>query len=129
VVGLFPDEQPTAVLVDRLLEAGPATLQGPAGPVVVWVTDTVSSALDSGAVASGRQIPAVAAYRARAGGQELSFATADGGFVDRETGSTWDVTGTAVAGPLQGEALQPVPAVTTFWFAWAAFQPDTDVVG
>ena len=40
----------------------------------------------------------------------------------------WDVLGRAMVGPLAGETLEPVEHVDTFWFAWAAFQPDTVIV-
>jgi hypothetical protein len=49
-------------------------------------------------------------------------------FVDEQTGSTWNVLGEAVEGPLVGERLEPVPHVDTFWFAWSAYQPDTSLV-
>ncbi|MEX2659508.1 MAG: hypothetical protein WD232_07415 [Acidimicrobiales bacterium] len=34
----------------------------------------------------------------------------------------------AVDGPLRGTTLESYPHVDTFWFARAAFLPDTDVV-
>ena len=49
------------------------------------------------------------------------------GFRDHATGSTWDVLGNATAGPLAGARLTPVEHVDTFWFAWAAFLPETRV--
>ncbi len=45
---------------------------------------------------------------------------------DHETASTWDpVTGKAIAGPLAGQSLTPVPATTSFWFGWFDFFPGT----
>lgn len=52
-----------------------------------------------------------------------------GQFVDRETGSNWDLAGRAVAGPLQGEQLPPVPTKTSFWFAIVAAEPGITVFG
>ncbi len=46
-------------------------------------------------------------------------------FVDAQTGSTWDVTGHAIAGPLQGTRLTPLVHGNHFWFPWAAFRPET----
>ncbi|WP_419162539.1 DUF3179 domain-containing (seleno)protein [Candidatus Palauibacter sp.] len=67
-------------------------------------------------------------YRARASGRTLTFEVVNGRRQDVETGSVWNFAGEAVAGPLDGEKLQPHPeAYHAFWFAWAAFQPDTDV--
>ena len=58
-------------------------------------------------------------------GQVLTFDRAGDFFQDQETGSTWNLLGTAVAGPWQGQQLEPLPAHEFFWFAWVAFRPDT----
>ena len=69
-----------------------------------------------------------------ADGQALSFMSSnesagDGGnFVDEETGSTWNIQGLAVGGPLEGHQLERVEHLDTFWFALAAFEPDTRVI-
>ena len=54
---------------------------------------------------------------------------AEAGFVDNETGSTWTIVGRAVEGPLAGESLEAVPHLDTFWFAWAAYRPGTELAG
>ena len=46
-------------------------------------------------------------------------------FTDAETGSTWNVLGRAVEGPLAGAQLKPVVHGDYFAFAWLAFRPDT----
>jgi hypothetical protein len=46
---------------------------------------------------------------------------------DAETGSTWNLKGHAVAGPLQGQKLQQLPAHNAFWFAWATFWQNTGI--
>lgn len=46
---------------------------------------------------------------------------------DQETGSQWNLNGVAVSGPLEGERLRKIPAFTAFWFAWAAFNPGTEI--
>ena len=57
-----------------------------------------------------------------------SFSIQNGTIVDDETGSTWSVDGVAIDGPRKGEQLDPVDvAYVSFWFAWAAFQPETDL--
>jgi len=59
----------------------------------------------------------------------LTFAGAgEQTFRDEQTGSTWDVLGRAVDGPLAGARLEPAEHVDTFWFSWAAFRPETRVV-
>ncbi len=55
-----------------------------------------------------------------------TFEVRGGQIFDAETGSQWRIDGRAVAGPLHGRRLQPVRnAYVAFWFAWAAFQPET----
>jgi hypothetical protein len=48
-------------------------------------------------------------------------------YVDRETGSRWDFTGSAVEGPLAGRALHRVPFLKEYWFDWKAYNPRTSV--
>jgi len=49
-------------------------------------------------------------------------------FVDEETSSIWQIDGRAVEGSLKGKRLKPVrDAYIAFWFAWAAFHPDTEI--
>ena len=48
---------------------------------------------------------------------------------DRETGSLWShVTGGAIQGPLEGQALKPFPASHTTWERWKRLHPDTLVL-
>jgi len=74
-----------------------------------------------------------AAYRPAAAlpsgeARDVSFEVDGGEIVDRETGSIWSLDGRAVAGPLEGARLEPVgEAYVAFWFAWALFQPDTEI--
>jgi hypothetical protein len=94
--------------------------------LVLWQAGTASP-LDTGSTASGRDVGSAAAFYRRLGERVLTFEPAGAGIRDRETGSTWDLFGKAVAGPLAGEQLQPVVAINHFWFSWAAFRPDTRV--
>ena len=62
------------------------------------------------------------------GGRTLEFEPAGSAvFRDRQTGSTWDILGRAIAGPLQGGQLESIPHGNHFWFAWAVFKPETRV--
>ena len=75
------------------------------------------------------QAQAAVAYTPAANGQSLTFEVRDGKFFDVETGSEWTLEGLAVAGPHEGAMLEPVAdAYMAFWFAWATFQPNTDVL-
>jgi hypothetical protein len=87
-----------------------------------------ASALDAGEVTDGRDVGATGVFRSTHDGQVLAFTRTGDGFVDTETGSSWDIFGTAVDGPLRGTRLEAIEHVDTFWFAWAAFAPDTAVL-
>ena len=61
-------------------------------------------------------------------GERLAFEARDGAIVDVGTGSTWNVLGQAVEGPLAGSQLEPVVSGSHFWFAWSVFKPGTRVI-
>ena len=67
------------------------------------------------------------AHIAAIDGRRLSFALDGGRIVDEQTGSVWNALGGATAGPLAGATLEPLPHGNYFWFAWAAFNPDTEI--
>jgi hypothetical protein len=48
-------------------------------------------------------------------------------FVDKGTGSRWDVAGRAVEGELRGWTLTWLDGVQVKWFAWAAEYPQTSI--
>ena len=129
VVGLGLDTTPTAVRLDPLLAEG----------VVAFELDGVpigglgSPGHDLGvgghrrAVAGVMSEPPGCSRPSSTGGSSRSSRT-DDGFRDDQTGSTWNVLGTATAGPLAGRSLIAIGHVDTFWFVWAAFAPDTVVL-
>ena len=96
--------------------------------VVLWAPGSASP-LETDDVTRGRDVGATGVYDPRVQGRYLSFvATGRADFTDRETGSRWTVAGLAVEGPLKGTRLAALPHQDAFWFAWAAFQPDTELV-
>lgn len=60
-------------------------------------------------------------------GETLTFSLGDTGITDDQTGSVWNITGKAISGPLEGKELEPVIHQNHFWFAWAVFEPDTEI--
>ena len=74
-----------------------------------------------------------AAFSAWAGDDVLDFYALDPSakepllFRDANTGSTWNLEGEAVVGPLQGTRLQMAPSYNAMWFAWSAFFPRTSI--
>lgn len=96
-------------------------------PVVVFWAPGAASALDGPIVRAGRDVGQSAAFARSVGDTVLDFEWRGAAFRDRQTGSTWDLSGRATAGPLAGRRLQPVPHADYLWFAWAAFRPNASV--
>lgn len=46
---------------------------------------------------------------------------------DTDTGTTWNLLGEALDGPLAGNRLRQLPAHNAFWFAWSSFWQNTGV--
>ena len=100
--------------------------------IVVFWTPGVTSALDGADIARSRDVGATGVFERTVDGRPLDFrpnpddpAT----FLDEQTESVWNIFGAALSGPLAGTQLTPVVHANHFWFAWAAFQPDTVVFG
>jgi hypothetical protein len=94
--------------------------------VVFWKAGTVS-ALDAAEIPRSADVGAAAAYVPRVGNRRLTFVVADEAFVDEQTGTIWTIAGVAVNGPLEGRRLEVATALDSFWFAWAAFYPETGI--
>jgi hypothetical protein len=101
----------------------------PCLPVAVFSRQGTLSALDSSVIADSRQVPSAAAYNRRLGGKTLRFELRDGQIVDSQSGSRWNLFGTATEGPLAGRQLEPAPGSVHFAFAWLAFNPDSKIYG
>ena len=97
-------------------------------PVVVMSREGTLSVLDRTTIADSRVILSATAFGRTVGGRVLEFERRDDGrIVDRETGSTWNLLGTAVAGALAGTQLPDVESGVHFAFAWLAFNPDSRI--
>jgi hypothetical protein len=98
--------------------------------VALWQPGA-TSALDQSSIDDSRDVGMAGLFSAELDHQTLLFMVdaASGQIVDGETGSVWNVFGTAVDGPLAGSQLRQLTAAPHFWFAWAAFQPETAVYG
>lgn len=93
------------------VSAGNAVLDGQ--PITVFWNSTAQAAR---------------AYKSTIEGWTLHFTRDEYNRVDEETGSVWNFSGQAVAGPLAGKELEPIPdTVIAYWFAWASFQPTTQI--
>ena len=97
-------------------------------PLVFLFKPGVRSALDAGAINDSKVVGTAAAFERTLDGRELELRAEGDGFVDREGGSRFDITGRAVSGPLEGRRLPQVRHDQQFWFALAAFVPDARIL-
>ncbi|MDE0140621.1 MAG: DUF3179 domain-containing protein [Caldilineaceae bacterium] len=128
VLGLTTETEAIAYPFQALEEAGVVHDSFGGVELAIFHKAGLASALDSSVISKGRDIGAVAVYERQVGDQLLTFSPNDDGtFSDAETGSTWDILGEAVEGPLTGKKLTPILHFDHFWFAWAAFFPVTEL--
>ena len=128
IVGVELDGEALGVPLVTLQEQRvvPATLAD-TDLVVIWQPGT-ASALDAGQVAGGDDIGATGVFVPEVDGQRLTIRAEGDTFVDDETGSTWNILGTATDGPLAGSRLTAIPHLDTFWFAWSTFRPESQII-
>ncbi|MCU0512163.1 MAG: DUF3179 domain-containing protein [Anaerolineae bacterium] len=100
---------------------------GTTAVVALWQPGMVT-ALDERTIDDSRDIGTAVLFNRTVAGQTLTFrAAGDGTITDAETGSTWSLWGEAMTGPLAGQRLTRLAAAPHFWFAWAAFHPQTAI--
>ena len=87
------------------------------------------SALDQSSIDGSRDVGMAALFDRQIEGQSLTFQVVDDAIIDEQTGSHWNIFGTSTAGDLAGAQLRQINAFPHFWFAWAAFFPDTILYG
>ena len=95
-------------------------------PVVALFDDGTLSAFKD-VLSNDQVVGSVALYSRLVNGNPLTFEVTDSVITDKETGSTWSLTGLAVDGELAGIQLEPVVHANHFWFAWAVFKPETQI--
>jgi hypothetical protein len=130
VVGIEIDGNASAFALDAIsggLAMATNTSVGNAPVVILWKAGQ-ATALEGAGVTEGRDVGSVAVYAPLVDGRNLTF-VADGDiFVDEETGSTWNIAGEALDGELAGTRLDQINHLDTFWFAWATYQPGTELI-
>ena len=93
--------------------------------LVVFYTPGTSSALSSSSISEGTDVGASGVYSPQQKGEKLIFVKKGDNIQDIQSGSRWNIFGLAIEGSLEGVKLTPIPHGDFFWFAWAAFKPDT----
>lgn len=128
VVGITDGASSLAIVRKDLVGRAPVEVLVGARRLVVWHQPGQASALDADTVAGGADIGSVAVFDPLLNGRALHFRVNGDGFVDRETGSTWNILGEATAGELKGENLLRHGHLDTFWFSWVSFHPASRIV-
>ncbi len=62
-------------------------------------------------------------------GRQLEFEFANGSFTDIQTGSIWNMAGSAISGEFEGTRLTPLPSRRAFWFTISISSPDIEIYG
>lgn len=96
--------------------------------VALWQPGNVS-ALDAAEIDQSKDVGMAGLFDRNLDGQLLTFTFNGTDIVDDQTDSAWNVFGTAIDGKLAGSQLKQINAFPHFWFAWAAFHPDTELYG
>jgi hypothetical protein len=125
VVTISLNEVDVAYPLEILAEAGVIHDTQGGQDLVIFHTGGTASALDSQVIADGKDVGATAVFDPTLDGQKLTFSKQGEQIGDAETGSTWNILGQAIDGPLAGKQLTPIVHADHFWFSWAAFRPDT----
>ncbi|MFP4554307.1 MAG: DUF3179 domain-containing protein [Actinomycetota bacterium] len=130
VVGVTVEDSAKAWALEALMDGPASATNDQVGdtPVVIFWKEGQASALEGGQVVSGRDVGSAAVFSPVVDGETLTFSTDGEEFVDDQTGSRWDITGTAVSGELSGTSLEQINHLDTFWFAWSTYQPETELV-
>lgn len=130
VVTIGTGSEATAFPFSELRKVGVATGSLDGRPVVVFWAPGTASALGAATIDQGVDVGASGVFRPEVDGRMLTFQRVGGEgapITDRATGSTWSIGGLAMAGPLAGSQLKLVVHGDHFWFAWAAFAPQTTI--
>ena len=127
VLAVFARDETVVVPFSRLARQPVVQTEAGGRPIVVLYKRGVVSPLDDASIEDSRDIGTAAAFDPRVDGRALTFEHRDDGFVDRETGSRWNIAGRAVTGEKAGEQLAPVRHDQQFWFALAAFVPNARI--
>ena len=93
--------------------------------LIIFHTGGTASALGAKVIADAKDVGATGVFDPNLDGQKLTFFKDNDQIFDEETGSTWNILGQAIDGPLAGKHLTPIVHADHFWFSWAAFRPDT----
>ena len=128
VVALRDGDEGAVVPYEVLAERRVVAFSFAGRDLVALYEPGLASALDSPAIAEGRDVGATGVFVRSIDGRRLDLqAGAAGGFVDAATGAVYDILGQPT--DVAFAALEPVEHLDTFWFAAAAYYPEAHIIG
>ncbi|MFD2515785.1 DUF3179 domain-containing protein [Pontibacter locisalis] len=95
--------------------------------IVIFYKSGTVSVLDERDISKSRNVGSATLFNAVLDGKKLTFLKKGDQFTDQETGSTWDITGRSIAGPMKGKQLRVEPHSNHLAFAWLAFYPESEI--
>jgi len=128
VVGVRTIDGEFAVPTEIVAERGVVTSSIGDREFSIFFESGTASPLHRSDVADGDEIGSTGVFDTTVDGRRLTFRASSGVITDVETRSVWNIRGRAIVGPLVGSELVELEHLDTFWFAWVAHHPDTDVV-
>ena len=128
VVGITTASGSLAVPTGDLAEVSVFDVAIGEDDLTVWHRPGTASALNDAVLAEGADVGATAVFHSTVNGERADFTPVAEGFVDSVSGTTWNILGEGLSGPLRDQRLEPVEHVDTFWFAWATFHVEAVVV-
>ncbi|MBI3941864.1 MAG: DUF3179 domain-containing protein [Chloroflexi bacterium] len=127
VAGLDFNGEQRAFSLGKLEAEGAINTQVGGYDIALFFDPVTASPLDGRYIAAGPPAGSAVAYDAHINGKRLTFFWDHLAFRDLDTGSTWDINGRAVDGPLRGQRLRPALYHVAFWFAWSQAYPKSVV--
>ena len=129
VVGIKVGDTTVAITLDRLRRDGVVPMEIDGRRAVAWVAPGLRSALGTHDLVDGEEIGASGVFWT-----DRHFSPTAAGFSD-DDGLIWDVLGrprrpAMVEGDDASDPapLEPVIHLDTFWFAWSAYHPETELI-
>ena len=124
-MAIFIGEESLAVPFS-VLEMDPVVHYTLAGQdLVIFYKKGTASALDHAEIAFGNDVGSTGIFDPALEGRMLTFKSDGEGFLDDQTGTTWNLFGQATSGPFKGKELTRIANLgAQLWFSLAPHKPD-----
>jgi hypothetical protein len=123
--GLEPRTLVVGVSLNGSAKAYPLTTIQKQSPII----DSIGGV--SLVIVLGEDNRSVRAFERNVDGRKIEFFAKPGTLplqlIDAETGSLWNFSGRATAGPLAGRQLKNIPVLEDYWFDWKIYNPNSGV--